>query len=443
MIFEQGESGVMSSDLLAEDFSTEPYWADGLPPLDIPEASPPRSVDVAVIGGGFAGLSAAFTLAQGGRSVAIFEARTIGAGAAARAAGSLSHILKASMGDIAARYGVNVAREAYREAKAAREFVESLIERHRIECGLRRCARFIAAHSPRAFARQRAGIEALRASWGEAELVERGRQRELIGSHAFFGGVLVPKVATLNPALLQRGLAGAALAAGAALLQNCRVLAVDGGSGAFEIASERGRTTAREVVLATNAETRLAGRRFRPLARRLVVMPAYAAASEEVPAETVRAALPLAGPVSDTYKIIHYIAPDHTGRRFIVSARAGRADGDLRGKAERMFGYFRERFPALARVRVSHCWSGNFAITGDWIPHAGRQAGIHYVLGCCGTGIPMATYLGYKTAETILARRALPSVFERPLPPLPYFGLAEPLLPLAVRAYEWRDRLLR
>ena len=132
----------------------------------------------------------------------------------------------------------------------------------------------------------------------------------------------------------------------------------------------------------------------------------------------MRRVLPIGGPVSDTYKIVHYIAPNETGRRFIISGRAGRADGGLAQKAERLFGYFADRFPDLAGVKVSHCWTGRFAITGDWVPHIGVEDGIHYVLGCCGTGIPMATYLGHRVAQKILRQEESESAFERPLPGL-------------------------
>ena len=73
----------------------------------------------------------------------------------------------------------------------------------------------------------------------------------------------------------------------------------------------------------------------------------------------------------------------------------------------------------------------------------GMEDGIHYVLGCCGTGIPMATYLGHHIAEKILSRGDHESAFERPLPPLSFHGARNLLLPLAVRAYSLRDRLFR
>ena len=433
----------MQAGALSANFKTEPYWTEGLEAFVAPATSTDRFIDVAVIGGGFAGLSAALTLARHGCSVTVFEAAGIGDGAAARSAGSLGHVPKASLGDLTARYGHNAALAVYCEARQAREYVEALIRDCRIECGLRTSARFIAAHSPRAFARQRDNLESLRVAWGEVELVRREEQHREIGSDAFYGGIRQLNSATLQPALLQRGLARAAIGAGAALLQQARVLEVRREASGFEVVTGDGSHRAEHVIVATNADTGIGPARFRDLARRLIVVPAYALATEEVSVELMQRVLPIGGPVSDTYKIVHYIAPNEDKRRFIISGRAGRAEGSLAQKAQRVFGYFTDRFPDLARVKVSHCWSGRFAVTADWVPHMGMENGIHYVLGCCGTGIPMATYLGHRIAEKILSRGDQESAFERPLPPLSFHGARNLLLPLAVRAYSLRDRLFR
>ncbi|MCC6197243.1 MAG: FAD-binding oxidoreductase [Burkholderiales bacterium] len=435
--------GLAMSDLfLSSDFTTEPYWTEGLPPLHLGAASPPPAADVVIIGGGFAGLSAAITLARGGRYVLVLEAASIGAGAAARAAGSLGHVPKASLTDLAAAYGTDTAHEVYREARAARTFVEQFIRDNRIDCDLRVGSRFVAAHSPRAFERQKAALPALRDTLGEVELVERSQVHTVIESDAFHGGVRIDNSATLQPALFLRALARLAIAAGAVIVEGTRALDVRRTGRGFEVLAEDGAFRANDVILATNADTGIGTVGFQSLRRRLIPMPAYALVTEELGEDVVRRILPVGGPVSDTYKIIHYIAPCMDGRRFVVSSRAGREDRNLQTKAQRMFQYFADRFPGLAGVKVSHCWKGTFAVTADWIPHLGVEDGVRYILGCCGTGIPMSTFLGFQAASRILDPRHPRSVFERPLPPLPFMGAGSLFLPLAVRAYDLRDRLL-
>jgi len=432
-----------TDEFLAANFTTEPYWTEGLEPLDLAVQRPPSSADVVIIGGGFAGLSAAITLARGGRSVLVLEAARIGAGAAARAAGSLGHVPKATLTDLAAVYDTDTARAVYKEAREARTFVERFIKENGIECDLRIASRFVAAHSPRAFERQKAALPTLRDTWGDVEIVERSAQHTLIRSDAFYGGVKANDSATLQPALFVRALARLAVSSGAIILENTRATDVKRTASGFDVVGDARRFRAKEVILATNADTGIGTVGFQSLRRRLIPMPAYALATEEVGADFVRRILPINGPVSDTYKIVNYIAPSMDGKRLIVSSRAGRQDRDMRTKAQRMWRYFADRFPGLGDVRISHCWKGTFAVTADWIPHLGVEDGFQYILGCCGTGVPMSTFLGFQAASKILDPRRPRSVFERPLPPLPFMGAGSLFLPFAVRGYELRDRLFR
>ena len=111
----------LSGDVLAPGFSTEPYWTDGLPAFVPPQRELDARVDVAVVGAGYAGLSAALTLARAGMSVAVFEAARVGSGASSRSAGSLGHVPKAGLTDLKARYGESVAHRVYAEAREARQ----------------------------------------------------------------------------------------------------------------------------------------------------------------------------------------------------------------------------------------------------------------------------------------------------------------------------------
>ncbi len=429
--------------MLAPGFSTEPYWTDGPAPFVPPHREVGRRVDVAIVGAGYAGLSAALTLARAGRDVAVFEATRIGAGASSRSAGSLGHVPKAGLADLKARYGETVAHRVYAEAREAREYVETLVREHQIECGLRTSGRFIAAHSPRAYAKLERSLPELRETWGAVELVPREKQRAVIGSDAFFGGLKLATAATLQPALLHRGLARAAVSAGALVLQETRVTDIAPKAAGFTVTTEAGTVHADNVVIATNAETGKETATLRRLRRRMAVIPAYVVVTEPIPADRMMRILPSQGPASDTFKILHYMAPNEIQQRLVMSARAGRSDGGLREKARRVFGYFSERFSDLRGVRVTHCWTGRFALPSDLIPHIGIEDGLYYVLGCCGTGVPMSTYLGHRLALKILGQDRGPTVFDRPLPAMSAWQRSPALLPLAVRAYALRDRLFR
>ncbi len=439
----EGIVSATTADVLAPGFSTEPYWTDGLPPFEPPPREIGGSVDVAVVGAGYAGLSAALTLARAGKTVVVFDAARVGSGASSRSAGSLGHVPKAGLADLKLSYGECIAHRVYAEAREAREYVETVVRDHQIECSLRTSGRFIAAHSARAFEKLRLSLPELRETWGAVELVPREAQRSVIGSDAYHGGLKLATAATLQPALLHRGLARAALAAGAHLVQETRVTDIAASGPGFIVTSAAGAIKARAVVLATNAETGRETPTLRRLRQRMAIVPAYALVTEPITPERMRNILPSNGPISDTCKIVHYMAPNENGERLVMSARAGRSDGGLHEKARRIFGYFAERFPELRGVRVTHCWTGRFALPGDWIPHIGTEDGLYYVLGCCGTGVPMSTYLGHKVALKILGDEGGATVFDRPLPPMSPWKRSPALLPLAVRVYDWRDRLFR
>lgn len=428
------------SNILAPDFSTAPFWTRDLPPFSAGATALPKSVDVVVVGGGYAGLSAARTLATAGRSVIVFEAGVMDEGASSRSAGSLGHVPKAKLPDLTESYGEQTARRLFEEARLAREFVEGLIATLGISCELETNGRFVAAHSEKAFARLQASFEALSQTWGKIALVNRTEQRSEIGSDSFHGGICISSSATVQPALLHRGLADAALKAGAYLRERTRVSDIRRVSGAFEVDAGGERYKAANVLIATNAETGRDTAEMRRLRRGLTIVPAFALVTEEMPISSLRGVVPNRRSFSDTFKILHYMAPVGQNR-LVMSGRAGRSDGDLRQIAERLFSYFRTRFPDLSKVRVSHCWTGRFALTQDWIPHVGQEEGVHYVLGCCGVGVPMSTYLGHKVALKILGSEDGATAYDRPLPMIPYWPANNIFLPLAVRALGLRDRL--
>ena len=389
-------------------------------PFVAPAAPTGDSIDVAVIGGGLAGLSAALTLARHGCHVTVFEAGRIGNGAAARSAGALGHVPKAGLAELTDLYGRSTALAVYREARQAREYVETLIREHRIECGLRISARFIAAHSPRAFARQRDNLDEPAKRPGEMwSLSPRDEQRREIGSDAFYGGIKLPNSATLQPALFQQGPAPGPPSTPEPL--SCKVRGCSRSAArpaASGLSPADGKPIAPSTsILATNADTGTGPARFRALARRLIVNTClWRLQPRKLTAELMRRVLPIGGPVSDTYKIVHYIAPNETGRRFIISGRAGRADGGLAQKAERLFGYFADRFPDLAGVKVSHCWTGPLrhnrrlgSRTSAW-----RTASI-----TCSAAVEPASRWRPISAtvspQKILRREESESAFERPL----------------------------
>jgi len=93
------------------------------------------------------------------------------------------------------------------------------------------------------------------------------------------------------------------------------------------------------------------------------------------------------------------MSPD--GRRMVFGGRARFTQVDATISAPILYRYMTDRFPQLRGFQVTHAWTGNVAFTLDALPHMGERDGLHYCLGCNGSGVAMMTYLGWQTARKI------------------------------------------
>jgi glycine/D-amino acid oxidase-like deaminating enzyme len=93
------------------------------------------------------------------------------------------------------------------------------------------------------------------------------------------------------------------------------------------------------------------------------------------------------------------MSPD--GKRMVFGGRARFTQVDAATSAPVLYRYMTARFPQMRGVKLTHAWTGNTAFTLDALPHMGKSDGLHYCLGCNGSGIAMMTYLGWQTARKI------------------------------------------
>src|SRR5689334_18842940 len=132
--------------IFASTFKTDPYWWDAAPRPALPELALPARIDVAIVGSGYTGVSAALTLARGGRSVLVLEKDAAGFGASTRNAGFIGRTFKHSFPSLMEKKGLDYAVSVYRELQAAFDYIIALIENEKIDCGFRRCGRLIVAN---------------------------------------------------------------------------------------------------------------------------------------------------------------------------------------------------------------------------------------------------------------------------------------------------------
>src|SRR6266436_4791576 len=205
------------------------YWLDTMttPPAQSARELP-DSVDVAVVGAGFCGLSAAGTLAKRGVNVAVFEAETFGWGASSRNGGMVLTGMKLSVPTLVKRYGREAVQKMYAASLESIDCVEEIVHEENIDCSFSRCGHLEVACKQSHFDGYEESAALIKSEFNhELRIVPKSELRGEIGSDIYFGGMLDETSAGLNPARYVAGLAHAAQRAGACLHDHTRVTSVE------------------------------------------------------------------------------------------------------------------------------------------------------------------------------------------------------------------------
>lgn len=397
------------------------YWLDTAPPFRNRTEGPMRGrTDVAVIGGGFTGLSAALALARKGASVTVLEAGKVAGEASGRNGGQCNNGMAHDFAGVAAAEGLERARAYYRAFDAGVDAVERLVGEEGIECGFQRCGKLKLAAKPEHAAKLARAAELLaREVDPDVRLLSRDDLHGEVGSPAFHGGLLFPKSAKLHMGRFGVGLAEAASRHGARIHENSPVVAIDRlGPARLRVATAAGSIEAGRVLVATGASTRGPFGWFR---RRIVPVGSFIVVTEPLPAETMAAIMPGDRMCSTSKNIGHYFRRLEDGR-LLFGGRARFAMSDWRSdeKSGRILRQgLTETFPQLAEVRIDHCWGGLVDMTRDRFPRAGERDGIHYALGYSGHGTQMSVLMGGVMADMMTGGRAVNPWDGRDWPAIP------------------------
>lgn len=437
----------MASSLFHPDFQASPYWWEAWRPNADGSADVPARADVAIVGAGYGGLATALELRRAGTAVVVIEANAFGSGASSRNGGAVSGGINLGKG-LSGRRSADqdeLAREAagmLRDAADSLALLEEIIARERIECCYERKGRFVGAYTPKHYDQLARKIDALnREAGSEASMLTKARQHEEIASDFYYGGMVVRRSGKLHPALYCKGLLDACRRHGVTLCAQTRVTRITRRPQDFLVQTDRGDVAAREVVIATNGYT---GDVTPALKRRVLPVASHIIATEELAPEVAASLIPQGKTISDTPRVLTYYRMSPDGRRVLFGGRARFTQAGPQVSVPALHRMMITRFPQLARVRVTHAWTGNVAFTFDFLPHMGRQDGMHYLLGCNGSGVAMMTYLGTQTARKILGGANRVSAFdERDFPTAPFYDGNPWFLPLVGGYYRLRDRLDR
>jgi glycine/D-amino acid oxidase-like deaminating enzyme len=379
------------------------YW---LTTVTMPAASAgelPGHVDVAVIGAGFTGLSAARIFARRGAKVAVLEANGIGWGASSRNGGMVLTGLKLSGDTLSKRYGMELARRMYAASVSAIALVERIVCEENIECSFSRYGHLEVACKQSHFEDFSRSCEFIAKEFNhELRIVPRNELRSEIGSDIYYGGRVDETSAGVNPAQYVAGLATAALHAGAAIYENTQVLKLrrnsKNGAGGFEIETSRGTISAQDVLVATSGYTSIA---MPALQKKIIPIGSFIITTERLSDALAREVSPRNRMIYDSKHYLHYyrLTPDN---RMLFGGRAAFFP-ETRDTVRRSAEILREGmigvYPQLRDAKIGYVWGGTLDFCFDTMPHAGQIEGIHYALGYAGHGVAMATYLGTKMAE--------------------------------------------
>ncbi|MDP3415076.1 FAD-binding oxidoreductase [Falsiroseomonas sp.] len=437
----------MDSTVFHPDFKPLPYWWEAIPIGTNPEAELPAKADVVIVGGGLTALNCAIELGRGGARPVVLEAEDFGFGASTRNGGAVSGGVNLGKGMSGAKAGDGtidpVVRAMIGDAAESFTHIETMIAREGIECHYERCGRFVGAFTPKHYDGLAARIGLLNGeAKAEASMVPPERQREEIASDFYRGGMAIERSGKLHPGLYHRGLMAVAERHGATLIGRTRAGRLTRQGAGWTVETSRGTIAADEVVIATNGYT---GGLTPDLQRRVIPLASHIIATEPLDADLARSLIPKGRTLSDTRRVLSYYRMSPDGRRVLYGGRARFTQVGPEVSAPALHAMMLARWPQLKGVRVTHAWTGNTAFTFDFLPHMGiTEKGLHYAMGCNGSGVAMLSYLGGQIGRKILGGGNHVTAFDgRDFPTRPFYTGYPWFLPAVGTYYRFRDWLDR
>lgn len=404
--------------------------------------------DVAVIGAGYAGLSAALKLAQSGVSVCVLEAEHVGFGASGRNGGFCClGGTKLDGRQLIRKFGLEEARRFVAYQVAGINLVAQRLEAWGVDADRHSRGEMYLAHRGRDVAALKSEAAFLKENFGmKARLLSKeALGEEGFGGDGFHGGLHVPYGFALNPMTYVLALADKVRKAGGGIFGKSPVTNLTRDGERWHLETMHGYVRAKKVVLAGNGYARENAPKWL-YGRTLPVM-----SSIQVTRPLSDSELSAQGWTSDTMAadtriLLHYfrLLPD---RRFLFGTRGGIFDAEpaLTKMRKRARSDFETMFPAWADVETEHSWHGNVCMARTLTPFVGAvpgMDGVYAALGWHGSGIAMASISGEKLAGLItgaLKQQDLPAPLQQPLKKFPLPLFRKFYLQGAYWLYGWKD----
>ncbi len=424
----------------APDFKPAPYWWEASPRPKESPATLPASADVLVIGSGYTGLHAALQTARAGLATVVVDAEAAGFGCSTRNGGQISTSVKPSFATLTQRYGEALAIAILKEGQASLDHVSEFVRSEGVDCDFGVVGRFHGAHTRALYDKLERDCRTSHPAFETgAYLVPRERQHAELGTDAYWGGVVFPRHASVDPGKYHAGLLNVVRGAGAHIQGHCRVTDLVRARPGFEVSTTAGRIRSGKVIVATNGYTG-------PLTpwhqRRIIPIGSYVIATEAIPRETMDRLFPTNRILSDTRKLVYYYRPSPDRTRVLFGGRVSLQETDPRKSGPKLLAELVRLFPELAGLRISHSWAGIVAFTFDSLMHCGEDDSLFHATGYCGSGVGMAGYLGSRVGKAAAGLEKDLGPFSKiPFQSRPLYTGNPWFLAPSVALYRLRDRL--
>ncbi len=403
------------------------YW---LTTAEFPTTDPSRPLpdmaDVAVIGAGFTGLSAARTLAKRGARVAVLDSKTIGWGASSRNGGMVLTGMKLGVNKLISMHGRDRTRRMYAASLASMDCVEQIVQEEKIDCDFSRCGHLEVACKQKHFDDYERQAEIIEIEFNhKLRVVQKHELSSEIGSIIYYGGMVDEVSAGCNPARYVAGLARAAMKAGAEVFEHTRVQSIvrDSRQGemGWKLTTSRGPLWAHEVFVGTSGYTSAT---TPALQKKIIPIGSFIITTEVLPQALAHELSPRNRMIYDSKNYLYYYRLTPDGRMLFGGRAAFFPENDqtVRRSAEILRRGMIGVYPQLRDARIEYVWGGTLDFAFDIMPHAGQMDGMYYAVGYAGHGVAMATYQGQKIAELMAGDK----------PDNPFVGIPFPGAPLGL-----------
>jgi glycine/D-amino acid oxidase-like deaminating enzyme len=362
-----------------------------------------RSADVAIIGAGYTGLSAAIHLVEAGRSVVVLESTAVGDRASGLNGGQVIAGVKHDPDQLQVMFGEARGARYVQTVARAPDTVFDLVSRLGIQCDVVRTGWLQPAASEEALPALAARAEQWRRRGDRVEVVSREQMQRLTGSERYCGGLFDARGGSVQPLSYVRGLAHALLRRGGELFTHSPVVRLGPGAAGYRAETPRGAITAGAVIIATNAYTGSLNPRLR---RTVVAVPSFQVATRPIPSQLRSQILPDGQAASDTCRLLRYFRTD-AGGRLVMGTRGSYAAAPTAHMARHHYRAVREIYPQLEGLDFEYHWGGFVAMTADHLPHLHELApNLLAALGYNGRGVAMASVMGKLLAQRVLGMPA-------------------------------------